>query len=331
MGAAKLALWTRTRKLLPQDIHSVLYEKRRVVKTSAMRQTLHLLPADEFHIYMTALRRSRMSAMMNIMARIDVGPKEVQAMTSVLMKILGDEPVRQRELAEQVKPLISKKLQASMQLFWNNWPIFRPAIIEGLICYGPQRGSQATLARIDRWLPPLPQISEQKAQVIVLRKFLQAYGPAGIRDFCKWSGISVKEAKPVWDSLRDELIEVSVEGIQAFIPREYLRELESAKLPGPVVRLLPNFDPYMLAHADKDHLVQPRYYKRVYRSQGWLSPVILVDGRVVGIWSRDESRKRPLVRTEFFEKVPKTTASRIGEEVERLANFVTSVASASVD
>lgn len=321
MGAAELALWARTRDLARQDIHSALWEKRLLVKTSAMRQTLHLLPADEFHIYMTALRRSRMSAFMNIMARIDVGPKEVQAMIAALMKTLGDGPVPQRELAEQVKPLISKKLQASMKHFWNNWPIFRPAIMEGLICYGPQRGSQATLVRVDRWLPALPQISEQDAQRILLRKFLRAYGPAGIRDFCKWSGISVKEAKPVWDSLCDELTEVSVEGRKAFILRENLQELEGARLARPVVRLLPYFDPYMLAHADKDHLVHPKHYKRVYRSQGWLSPVILVNGRVVGIWSREQKTKKRSLRTDFFEKVPKVVLKEIESESERLEEF----------
>ena len=324
MGAATLALWARTRNLAGQDIHSALCEQRRLVKTSAMRQTLHLLPADEFYIYMTALRRSRMSAMMHIMARIDVGEKEVQAMTAVLMKMLGDEPVLQRELAEQVKPLISRKLQASMKLFWNYWPIFRPAIIDGLICYGPQRGSQATLVRTDRWLRALPEISEHDAQVIILRKFLHAYGPAELKDFCKWSGIAVKEAKPVWSSLSDELTELVVEGSKAFILREHLQELESAKLPGPVVRLLPSFDPYMLAHVDKDHLVHPRHYKRVYRSQGWLSPVILVDGRVVGIWTLNQSTKKPLVRIELFEKVPKAITSRIEAEIERLAAFATS-------
>src|SRR5215469_8093438 len=235
MGAAELALWARTRDLTRQDIHSALWEKRCLVKTSAMRQTLHLLPADEFHIYMTALRHSRMSALMRIMARIDVGQKEVQAMTAALMKVLGDGPVPQRELAEQVQPRISKKLRASMKHFWNNWPIFRPAIIEGLVCFGPQRGSQATLVRVDRWLPALPQINEPDAQRIVLRKFLRAYGPAGIRDFCKWSGISSREAKPIWDSLCEELAEVSVEGSKAFILSEDLQELESARLARPVV------------------------------------------------------------------------------------------------
>src|SRR5579864_7217414 len=131
----------------------------------------------------------------------------------------------------------------------------------------------------------------------------------------------VAEARPVWASLSDELVEVSIEGAKAFILRENLHQLETSKLARTIVRLLPSFDPYMLAHADKDHLVHPRYYKRVYRNQGWLSPVILVNGRVVGIWSRNDASTKPFLRTELFEKLPKTVLKEIEEEAERLKQF----------
>ena len=44
------------------------------------------------------------------------------------------------------------------------------------------------------------------------------------------------------------------------------------------------FDTFLLAHATKHHLVEPRFYKRVYRNQGWLSPVVIVAGRIVAVW-----------------------------------------------
>ncbi|HEY6252856.1 MAG TPA: winged helix DNA-binding domain-containing protein [Candidatus Angelobacter sp.] len=321
MGAARLALRARASNLTRQDVHSALWEKRLLVKTSAMRQTLHLLAADDYYIYLTALRPSRMEAMMRIMARIDVGQKQVEAMTAVLMSFLADDPVPQRELVEQVKPHISKKLQASMKLFWNGWPLFRPAMIEGLICYGPDQGRETTFVRAESWLPRASRPEESEAKEFLLRRYLSAYGPATLRDFSKWSGIPMKEAKPIWDSLQEELIEVSMEGTKAFILRDNLRKLEAAELSQPMVRLLPSFDPYMLAHADKDHLVHPRFYKRVYRNQGWLSPVILLDGRVVGLWSREQEGSQCMVRTELFEKLPKKVLAAIEAESERIIQF----------
>jgi len=321
MGAAYLAFCARADNLIPRNIHSALWEKRTLVKTSAMRQTLHLVPATEYQTYIAALRQSRMRALMNIMARIDVGQREVDAMTGALMKILGDDPVPQRELAEQVKPRISRKLQLSMKLFWNNWPIFRPAIIEGLICYGPDRGREATFVRAKGWLPKARIPEENEAKEFLLRHYLRAYGPATVRDFSKWSGIPMQEAKLIWDSIQEEVAEVSVEGTKAFVLREDLRELEASALSETVVRLLPSFDPYMLAHEDKSHLVQSQHYKRVYRGQGWLSPVILLDGRVVGLWSREKKGKKCVVKTELFEKLPKKVLAAIDAELERVARF----------
>src|SRR5215471_15834976 len=217
-----------------------------------------ILPAAEYPTYIAALRQSRMRALMNIMARIDVGQKDVEGMTAALLKVLGDDPVPQRELAEQVKPRISRKLQTSMKLFWNNWPIFRPAIIEGLICYGPDRGRETTFVRVERWLRERQAISETEAKQFLLRRYLRAYGPATLRDFSRWSGIPMKEAKPIWDSLQRELIEISIEGTEASLLRNDLPELEETPPSKGVVRLLPAFDPYMLAHADKGHLVHER-------------------------------------------------------------------------
>jgi len=321
MGAAHLAFCARADNLLPRNIHSALWEKRTLVKTSAMRQTLHLVPAAEYPTYVAALRQSRMRALMNIMARIDVGQKEVDGMTAVLMKILGDDPVPQRELAEQVKPRISTKLQTSMKLFWNNWPIFRPAIIEGLICYGPDQGRETTFVRAKSWLSKTRVPEEREAKEFLLRHYLSAYGPATVRDFSRWSGMPMTEAKAIWDSIQEDFVEVSIEGAKAFILREDLRELEASELSEPMVRLLPSFDPYMLAHADKGHLVHEDYYKRVYRGQGWLSPVILLDGRVVGLWSREKQGKKCVVKTELFEKLSKKILASIDAELERVARF----------
>lgn len=321
MGAAHLALCARADKLSPGNILSALWEKRTLVKTSAMRQTLHLVPAAEYRTYIVALRQSRMRALMNIMARIDAGPKDVDGMTAALMKVLGDDPVPQRELAEQVKPRISKKLQANMKLFWNNWPIFRPAIIEGLICYGPDQGREITFVRAESWLPKTPVPEERAAKEFLLRRYLRAYGPATVRDFSKWSGIPMQEGGPIWDSLQGEMVAVSIEGDKGFVLREDLPELEAGQLPEPVVRLLPSFDPYMLAHEKKGHLVQSQHYKLVYRGQGWLSPVILLDGRVVGLWSREKKAKKCVVRTELFEKLSKKVLTAIDEELERVIQF----------
>ena len=51
------------------------------------------------------------------------------------------------------------------------------------------------------------------------------------------------------------------------------------------VHLLPYFDVYLLAHGFKEHFLKPQFYKRVYRNQGSISPVVLINGEIAGVWS----------------------------------------------
>jgi hypothetical protein len=213
-----------------------------------------------------------------------------------------------------------------MKLFWNAWPIVRPAIISGLICYGPDSRREVTFVRVDRWLKGSDPIEEDEAKEILLRRYLRAYGPATLQDFCRWSGISMKEAKPVWNAVQKDLVEVSIEGAKAWILRDDLSALQSSKLQGNIVHLLPSFDSYLLAHVNKDHLVHPQHYKRVYRNQGWLSPVILLNGRVVGIWVRKTVGAKSSVQTELFEKVPHSVLSEIERLSEEMLDFMNGVA-----
>jgi hypothetical protein len=58
---------------------------------------------------------------------------------------------------------------------------------------------------------------------------------------------------------------------------------------------------------------------RTYRPQGWLSPVLLVDGRMDGIWRQEAKDKRLLVTIEPFVEPPAWARRAAEAEAERLA------------
>src|SRR6267378_4947381 len=59
MSAAYLQLWTRNHAITRAEIENALWKFRTLVKTSLMRQTLHLIPTDEFSLYIASLKPSR--------------------------------------------------------------------------------------------------------------------------------------------------------------------------------------------------------------------------------------------------------------------------------
>ena len=322
MSAAEIALWTRNHDLTAAAIHSALWKDRTLVKTSCMRGTLHLLTAADFPIYINALRSSRIRQTLHIMARYGVTQREAREVTEAVMKALRDGPVTKRELTERVLSLGLAGKKARLWFEQSAWGVARLAIVEGLVGYGPDRGQHVTMVRVDQWLPEQTKVSESEAGRILLRRYLGSYGPATVRDFSKWTGFSSPEAKAVWESLEEELAEVSVEGGKAFILREDLDELADSRLGHETVRLLPNFDSYLLAHADKNHLVGARYYKRVYRQQGWVSPVVLLNGRVIGTWSYARRGKRLSLEVAPFENFSRLIRTRVEEEAAGLGGLL---------
>ena len=87
------------------------------------------------------------------------------------------------------------------------------------------------------------------------------------------------------------------------------------------MRLLPAFDHYVVAAPRDATLSVPASGARVYRPQGWLSPVLLVDGRMAGVWSHERKGDRLVVEVEPFGRLARRQAGAEAE-AEALAAFL---------
>ena len=58
--------------------------------------------------------------------------------------------------------------------------------------------------------------------------------------------------------------------------------------PARAVRLLPAFDQYVLGPGTGDaRIIRPSRRSQISKTAGWISPVVLVGGRIAGVWSFD--------------------------------------------
>jgi hypothetical protein len=318
MSAAELSLWTRRRSTGRDDVKAALWQTRELVKTTSMRRTLHLLPSRDFQMYVAALREWSMGQTNNLLKRIGASAKHVDTMIAVVMDALADGPRTQQDLLARAKVKAAKGMRVWLQYAWS---AMRPAIVEGLIVYGPPRGAAATFVRVDQWLPKQKAVEPADAQVDLARRFLRAFGPATHRDFTKWSGLPGSVTKVAFAALGDSLLPVRVDDEASYVLADDLRELSAARLDRSP-KLLPSFDTFLLAHQTKHHLVDPRFYKRVYRNQGWLSPVVIVGGRIVAVWFLEERAKSFTVDVQPFGPLDAKTRLGIAAEAEALGVYL---------
>lgn len=319
MSAAQLQLWARNHAITPAIVNDALWKTRSLVKTSLMRQTLHLVPADEFPLYIAAHKSARAKAVLSIMARCKITRDEADALSALILEELKAGPAPRAAITAAVRPKVSKRLRVWMDKVWS---IVRLPVIEGLVCYGPGEGNQATYIRTEHWLPPESRVDEMKideveAQKELFRKYLRAYGPATLHDFAHWSLISMAEVK----ALRP-LIEAEVADFDGLLLlRKDIKALQDTSSEMSSVHLLPYFDVYLLAHRFKEHFLKPQFYKRVFRNQGWISPVVLINGEIAGVWSYKLSRKALEIEVELFTRVDSRTRKQIKDRAAELADL----------
>ncbi len=117
-------------------------------------------------------------------------------------------------------------------------------------------------------------------------------------------------------------VEVDAEGQCAWVLARDVHDMVSAKSPD-AARLLPAFDPWVIgASRGAAALLEPRHKALVYRGQGWISPVLLVNDRMVGVWRHAREGGRLLVEIEPFGRLPAWVRAQVEAEAEWLAAFL---------
>lgn len=300
------------------EVERLLWTERRLVKAWFMRGTLHVLPVADFRLHGCA--RGPLELPPSFFKYFEVTPAEFDQLMEVVPGVLDGEPKSRRELvgalAGRVAPDVADRLLSS-------WGVFlKPFVRRGLLCFGPPRGPETTFVLAPAWLGDYPTWDPDEAVTELARRYLRAFGPATRADFTRWGGLETRRGRVAWQRLAPELAEVTVGGHRRTVLAADVAEL-AGTVPAGTVRLLGAFDIYLLSHAERSHLgVPPALRPRVWRTAGWISPVLLVDGAVAGVWSHELRAGAVTVSVEPFRRVNRAVRTAVGREAERLGRYL---------
>lgn len=322
MSSAELSAWARVEELEREDVRRALWEERSLVKTWAMRGTLHLLPSEEFPLWQAALSTYDHYLKGAWLRAFGMSRTELETLIETIGRILNGEMLTREELARRVgQEFGSDDLPERMTGSWGS--MLKPAAFRGALCFAPNEGRNVRFTHPAWWLGAGPVVDGGQASQEVTRRYLGAYGPATREDYARWwAGLSPAGALKAFKALGDEVVLVDVGGTHRWMLAEHLEDVTEAS-PQKSVRLLPAFDPYVIgASRGQASILAPEAKARVYRAQGWISPVVIVDGKIVGIWKHEKKGRRTEVTVEPFEKLPARARREVERETERLANFL---------
>ncbi|QYC43832.1 hypothetical protein Nocox_31255 [Nonomuraea coxensis DSM 45129] len=289
-SSAELAVAVRQAEPERGEVARALWSERTLAKTWLMRGgTLHLVPADELASYCAALATLRFWEKGSWQRGHGVTADEVGAIMEAVPEALKGAPLTREELVEAVVTVTGRtRLREALGSGWG--ALLKPLSRLGELCYGPPREGRVTFTTPAGWLPGWPGElpPQEEAGVRVARAFLGAHGPATPEMFDSWlfGGTARKAVLKGWfRALAPELTEVETDdGLTLLALSEHVDELAAGR-PSAAVHLLPGFDQYILgAPRTLAPLIPPELKARVSRQAGWISPVVVHEGRVAGVW-----------------------------------------------
>jgi len=335
LSAAQTSIWARTKLDSVKVLDDAMWRDRTLVRAWCMRRTMFLVPSDELALFVRGTARRPEYNYRWALARVSSG-KLLDRLLDRTVEFLD----RPRSRSEIARHLETKGYRLRLKA-GGGWGDRRPvpwvevggrSIPVGFlihmmgtreaVCSGPNIGNESTYVRADRWVRRWRDITRERAEKELLMKYLRAYGPSTMTDFALWMGLYVRDVKGIWNGSRREMTPVEVEGWKAESLEADVSDLERARIDEPDVHLLPNFDSYLLGHKSHRNIVGEGNHKKVYRGQGWVSPVLLVNGRAAGVWSYSQGRKGLEVVVEPFSELSAGVRSQVHEETQRLGRFL---------
>ena len=321
MSSAELTAWARLDGLKKDALSRHLWEKRTLVKSWTLRGTLHLMPADEYDLWIGALANYRHWQRASWLKYFGVTVKELERVLNAVGEVLADEPITREELAQRVeKKVRSKTLGETLRSGWGS--LLKPASFQGKLCYGPSQGQNVTFIGPEAWLgrkldPPDPPDALRE----ICRRFALLNGPVSRDELSRWwYALSPAQAGKILASL-DDFVPVDVEGQTRYLAAKDVDAASGADA-RKNVNLLPAFDQYVVMSPRDPVVLDPKMRDRVFRKAAWLSPVLLVAGRIEGVWWWERKGKKVAVKFEPFTKQPAWVKKTAEAEVGRLAGFL---------
>jgi hypothetical protein len=298
--APYLALAARLDGFAQSDLEAALAD-RRVLKTTLIRQTLHLVAGDEYPAYAQFARLTRMRAWRQRYAHLD--EPSVTAELGAWLR----EPRTNAEIRERVGRYEGVTADAST-------PVLFARTVLPLVQL-PPAGYWREQRRPSFVVDPRPLPDPVDAAALVLRRYLGAYGPASRRDMAAWSGVAQRDFVTGLDrvatvSYRDE------HGVELLDLPDGPLPPASTALP---VRLLARWEQPLLAYADRERILPPAVQPLQLTLSG--DSTVTVDGRVAASWALRRGHHAVEIGITPHVEIARAARAEIRAEAERTARF----------
>ena len=313
-AGAKWALSMRARDATESEIERELIEGR-ILRTHVLRPTWHFVVPEDIR-WMLKLTGPRISRVMGYYNRaLELTPAVFKRSHAVIAKALsGGKHLTRAELAA-----LLEKARVGAVTGERLARIVMQAELDALVCSGAMKGKQFTYGLLDERAAASDDRSRDEALAELGRRYFFNRGPATLRDFAWWSGLTIADGKRAVQMLDKELEHTKIAA------QSYWWRPRPGKTPpaGPSAHLLPNYDEYFIGFKDRSSIARRvGDTKLVSGGDALIANIVFVDGQIVGGWKRTFDRKGVIVTLKLLSRLTKAERQRIAAELDRFSAFL---------
>ena len=298
LRANRLAVRVRTEGLVAADVDEAC-ARREVVRTWAMRGTLHMVAAEDFHWVIGLLGPYFAARQAPRRRQLGLDDHTCDRGRDQLESVLAGGALTRAEIVERMElPLPG---QAAPYLLAY-------AALTGLVCRGADRGDEPTYVLVRDWLGERPPLAADDALALLAERHLAGHGPATAADLATWSGLPLGRARAGFDAVADRFEAV----VAAGVPSRWTPVAAT-----PSTRLLGHFDAYLLGYRNRELAVPAELATAIQSGGGFVMPAITVDGLVVGTWRQHSTKDKIKVELTHFDDRVEGELTDLGRFLQR--------------
>jgi len=262
-----------------------------ILRTHVMRPTWHLVSADDIYwmLELTATRIKAITKVRDIALGID---ESIYAKTNAILEksLSGGKQLTSDELKVIFE---NEKIDTNENRFYH---YMMQAEIDAVVCSGAVKNKKQTYALLSERVPKVQRFSKDESLTKLAERYFKSHGPATLKDFVWWSGLTVSDARKGLESVKDKFISEIIDSETYW----FESSIHNFTSDNSAVYLLPAFDEFIISYKNRNAIISPEHQTLAFSSNGIFRPLIVVDGQVIGIWKRTNKKNSTVIEPTFF-------------------------------
>lgn len=310
-----MAQWAVSARLkgISQKEVQVAFDKGDILRTHVLRPTWHFVSPEDIYPLL-ALSAPRIRSSVNGRNKQLGLTKEVFAKCNRLI-----EKCFKKQSCITRNALMQMLSENGIPLHENRAShIFLHAELDGILCSGRIQNGRPTYALLSERVKKVKKFSKEEGLALLAKKYFQSHGPATVADFAWWSGLSLTEARQGLDAIKKHLIAEKINEQVYWFTEELLPISKTTKSS---LYLLPAFDEFLISYTDRSAMIAAEHSDKTFSANGIFRPVIVIKGKVRGLWKKEIVKRRVVVKAELFDPKERIPAAALRRELRKLESF----------